>query len=578
MEERPTNATLAYMAARLFIRDGSPMLLDQAEAIANTEVEDVGRRRELLALIASRRGGAKTAAGLVEVPLTDAEKLAAGGKATTASCESFPIPFPVTLLKSEDEKRKEAQLTDRLPATLENPSIENNPPIVPFNGPHNPEYNRNFTFAQVKGLPDVVDMFETALVKPEILGGIYSRDTGSAGIILYGVAGTGKTSAFLAAVNLACGSSSGGCPLWSPDNTTTFRTQDEARTLDETPELKGWVKLNFWVVPPGKSNEQGHYEMPKIVAISVAGTQISSMWKNEGARRMSRYYQMARRVQPCILFFDEADPFLDPRIDTNADVTATMKTEITTADQQVPKPQVFTILATNNPQLLPEAILSRFTGSIIEVGLPDRAARRSIIAKAIYNNLKLANWKPSGEETGPIYWIANAQQTLDALAKWTRPPETLDQYKNGELKLWSGRDLRGMVYQVVTAAKKRLETSTHLFHCRGDGSGPPCSFYENNGDIYVVDEARGTIRAADLINARDGSSGKIRVPPITLKDFEDEWPKVTSTVTKESIGYQLRFNQSPLGRAVAVPPGPGQLFVDDLFGGRIGANTTVPDS
>lgn len=105
---------------------------------------------------------------------------------------------------------------------------------------------------------------------------------------------------------------------------------------------------------------------------------------------MRRFFEMARACTPSILFFDEADPFLDEDNEFNADVISTFKTQLTYGDKMDPKPVVFTIIATNNPLKLPEPVRSRFGGSIVEVGLPDLAARREIIRSSITKMLKVS--------------------------------------------------------------------------------------------------------------------------------------------------------------------------------------------
>lgn len=488
--------------------------------------------------------------------------------ASTAS--QFPTGFPQPLsVKLVPDDKQVASLPDRLPATLANPDLEKNPAIEPFNWDGNPEYAKDYTFSQVRGQPRVKAMFETSLVKPRRLTGMYDSGSGGLGAILYGVAGTGKTSIATAAINLLCGDE--GCQKWPHDG--VYRSQEEARRLDESDKLKGWVKRYFWKEDsPG--SKTGHYEMPKIIAIAAPGTSIVKPLVGEGERTMARYFEMARAVAPTIIFFDEADSFMDESSKNNAGIISAFKVQLTAADKLKEKPVVYSIIATNNPLLIPEPVLSRFGGSVVEVGLPDKEARRGILEQAITKQLRASNWKTSKDKRGPIYWIADATKTLDELANMTRPPKDKAEYERRELKLWSARDLVSMVRIVVGNVKEDVESSSNLYHCKGDEGS--CGNYEDK-DIYIMDvdgSLGGREKAVDVI-AR-GEGGKIRARPVTLKDFQSAWPNIRSTVDLEAIKQQMRFN-AQLGTQVN-ENSPAQRMLDELFNSRIGANTTVPDN
>jgi hypothetical protein len=114
---------------------------------------------------------------------------ASSAAAPSPAASAIPQPLKVSLVPDEDEKKKQKELPDHLPATLQNADLEKNPPIDPYNSVHNDEYSPTWTFDDVKGQDAVRSMFERSLVKPKILTGLYDASSGGLGAILYGVAG-----------------------------------------------------------------------------------------------------------------------------------------------------------------------------------------------------------------------------------------------------------------------------------------------------------------------------------------------------------------------------------------------------
>ena len=149
-------------------------------------------------------------------------------------------------------------------------------------------------------------------------------------------------------------------------------------------------------------------------------------WIGWSAAKLSQVFAQAREKQPSLIFIDELDAVTPPRgmyhdcIAQEATAQLLTETDGLLSDAQA----IFLIGATNRPDQVDAAILSRFAEQI-EIPLPDTATRVALL------ELFLGPLKFSGDKTRTIRRLAS-----DSAGK-------------------SGRDLRALVNQAVLSAVKR---------------------------------------------------------------------------------------------------------------------------
>ncbi|GLJ20381.1 hypothetical protein SUGI_0370290 [Cryptomeria japonica] len=117
------------------------------------------------------------------------------------------------------------------------------------------------------------------------------------------------------------------------------------------------------------------------VFINIRIANLMSKWFGDAQKLVNAVFTLANKVQPAIIFIDEADSFLGQRRSTEQEAIVQMKTEFMalwdgfTTDQSA---RVMVLAATNRLEELDEAILRRFSRKF-EVGLPNRSERAKIL-------------------------------------------------------------------------------------------------------------------------------------------------------------------------------------------------------
>jgi SpoVK/Ycf46/Vps4 family AAA+-type ATPase len=163
--------------------------------------------------------------------------------------------------------------------------------------------------------------------------------------------------------------------------------------------------------------------------IALSTSDCKAMWLGHSADRLATVFNEARAMQPTLLFIDELDAVCPPRgayADAiSQEFTAQLLQEVDglLSDSQA----VFLVGATNRPDWVDAAILSRFAEKI-EIPLPDELARQALLKVFLV----------------PIRFAGDREQIIRALA----------QASDGQ----SGRDLRALVNQAVLAAVKRTSS------------------------------------------------------------------------------------------------------------------------
>jgi transitional endoplasmic reticulum ATPase len=115
--------------------------------------------------------------------------------------------------------------------------------------------------------------------------------------------------------------------------------------------------------------------------ISVKGPEFLSKWVGESEKAIRETFRKARQAAPCIIFMDEIDAIVPTRgRGESSQVTERMVSQLLTEiDGLEGLKNVMLLAATNRPDIIDPALLraGRF-GKHIEVGLPDKAARKQI--------------------------------------------------------------------------------------------------------------------------------------------------------------------------------------------------------
>jgi len=122
-----------------------------------------------------------------------------------------------------------------------------------------------------------------------------------------------------------------------------------------------------------------------IKFVFADGTQMKAQYVGQSAHLVKDVFAKARQNAPCALFIDELDAPAAKRGSANADsFTRDVVTQMLTEMDGVKKSDaaLFILAATNRPEDIDPAILSRF-GSKIEIGLPDEAARAEIFVRLL---------------------------------------------------------------------------------------------------------------------------------------------------------------------------------------------------
>ncbi|HET6472704.1 MAG TPA: AAA family ATPase, partial [Pseudomonadales bacterium] len=121
----------------------------------------------------------------------------------------------------------------------------------------------------------------------------------------------------------------------------------------------------------------------KFMTASTAD--IKGQYQGQSPQLVAALFSKARASAPCVLFIDEIETVAGKRGGPKSDsYTQEIVTQMLQEMEGAAKSdrQVFVLAATNLPEEIDSAILSRFT-SRIEIPLPDEAARREILKRTI---------------------------------------------------------------------------------------------------------------------------------------------------------------------------------------------------
>lgn len=117
-----------------------------------------------------------------------------------------------------------------------------------------------------------------------------------------------------------------------------------------------------------------------IPIVEVKLSQIADQYLGETAKNIDRVFELAKRLNPCILFIDEFDFVAKARAtDEHAALKRAVNTLLKAIDEiSLVEHGVLLIGATNHPTILDHAAWRRFD-EIVEFALPDKGMRKKIL-------------------------------------------------------------------------------------------------------------------------------------------------------------------------------------------------------
>lgn len=471
---------------------------------------------------------------------------------------------------SSAPQEKTAQLPwDRLPATL---AGKDNPPLIPYpkfvveKGTNTirrvPSEADGIDLKNVAGLDAAKNAIRDALIRPYMFPRLYGTATKQKAFLFYGVPGTGKTTLAEATV------------LSVRDHTgaAIYRTTDEVKAMDADPDIGD--EFDKRGVPTIKGFRRTYFpsanHVPKVILISMSLSDVTSKYIGEGSRKMRRAFQLAERIAPCILFFDEADAYLgeSPTQKANTEVITTFKQE--QGGFGVKGRDVMTIVATNYPMTIEGAIRSRTAGGDIEITLPAAEARRKIIMNSLKRQFKgvvvnreqlKADVKAFADLLTPSFYTTNnpdgvaehARVVLQRAGGATPITESDIRRKLSEVIAYTGRDVSTMIRTAIVGPMNDRAIEGNALRCTDAQTiDSLCSRY------YDYFAERGIDKPSELwIPVAVGTEGSVPVRDLTsdqqallmspqlsaadmLASFIDFQPPTSFT----DVLAQMQFNES----------------------------------
>jgi len=178
--------------------------------------------------------------------------------------------------------------------------------------------------------------------------------------------------------------------------------------------------------PPGAGKSYlvsalaGELKLP-LCTTSVAN--FASKWVNQSTENLARAFAAARAQSPCLLFLDEIDAVMPERGAMGADaegprIVATLLTELTAIREL--KAPVIVLAATNFPERLDAAGKREGRFDVkIEIGLPDNATRRALLAAGL-GEKNPGRIRPGTLEMGARHFAGFSVARLQAIASRAR--------------------------------------------------------------------------------------------------------------------------------------------------------------
>ncbi len=170
---------------------------------------------------------------------------------------------------------------------------------------------------------------------------------------------------------------------------------NEMKKLAKALEYKGYLKevglreigKLLFVGPPGTgktSTSRAFSRWFGLPLVEVRLSMITSQYLGETSKNIDKVFELAKRLNPCILFIDEFDFVAKTRTsDEHGAIKRAVNTLLKAIDEiSLVDDGVLLIAATNHPQLLDYAAWRRFD-KVVSFPLPDSAMRQKILEKVL---------------------------------------------------------------------------------------------------------------------------------------------------------------------------------------------------
>lgn len=179
------------------------------------------------------------------------------------------------------------------------------------------------------------------------------------------------------------------------DLVLTKEQKNEMEKLAKALEYKGYLKevglreigKLLFVGPPGTgktSTSRAFSRWFGLPLVEVRLSMVTSQYLGETSKNIDRVFELAKRLNPCILFIDEFDFVARTRTsDEHGAIKRAVNTLLKAVEEiSLVDDGVLLIAATNHPQLLDYAAWRRFD-KVVSFPLPDSAMRQKILEKVL---------------------------------------------------------------------------------------------------------------------------------------------------------------------------------------------------
>ncbi|XP_026734565.1 spastin isoform X4 [Trichoplusia ni] len=149
---------------------------------------------------------------------------------------------------------------------------------------------------------------------------------------------------------------------------------------------------------------------------SISAASLTSKYVGEGEKMVRALFQVARELQPAIIFVDEVDSLLCERSSGEHEASRRLKTEFLVEFDGLPAAgadRLIVMAATNRPQELDEAALRRFPKRVY-VSLPDARTRMSLVRRVLARGAAAASL--SDEELARLAALTDGYSGSDLTA------------------------------------------------------------------------------------------------------------------------------------------------------------------
>jgi SpoVK/Ycf46/Vps4 family AAA+-type ATPase len=112
--------------------------------------------------------------------------------------------------------------------------------------------------------------------------------------------------------------------------------------------------------------------------LRITPDMVENKYQGESFKLMRAVFTLAKKLQPCLIFFDEIDGIMAARNDIDQSHTNTMKTMFLNGMDEIGSSKVLVVGATNRPECLDKALMRRMELKF-EMGYPSSSVKRQFV-------------------------------------------------------------------------------------------------------------------------------------------------------------------------------------------------------